>query len=118
MGRRIGFVVLSLISVASLVIAGFCGIRWALLDAPMTTEKHLAELQEAYEDLDAARLIREYEDMEQFGLTVNTPYNYKRERDIKDAWGRNTLVAAIICAACGLAAFLLAGSKQSSGADT
>jgi hypothetical protein len=117
-GRRIGSVVLGLLAVASLVMAGFCGLRWALLDVPMTTEQHLREVRETYADLDAARLIREYEDMEKYSLAIAVPYTYKTEQNIKNGWGRKAVIAAIVCLACGIAAVRLAAARQPATADT
>ena len=60
---RAGFVVLGLIAAASLLVAGFCGIRWSLIDVPATSDEHIARMREEYQKLSAAELIREYVDM-------------------------------------------------------
>lgn len=117
-GQQIGFVTLGLISLASLVIAAYCGIRWGLLEAPTTTEAHLQEIREAYSTLEPARLVREYEDMEKFGLAIAVPYTYKTKQNIRNRWGRNALIAGGICLACGITAVFLAGSGASTRADT
>jgi len=121
-GRRIGFVVLSLISVAALFIAGFCGLQWYSVDAPLTTETYMEEVNRLYTDLEPAKLIREYEDMEKYGLAIAAPYRYKVQENEKRAWGRKALIGATAFALCGLSALLLMTTgrqtNRSSGADT
>lgn len=70
----------------------------------MTTDRHIEQLRTEYKTLPPARLIREYESMEKFGLELPEPYPYKLTEDAHDAWRRNTLIAAGI----GLVSFLIA----------
>lgn len=95
-GRQIGFMVLGLVAIASLLAAGFCGIRWALIEVPTTTDEHVAELREAYHTLSAAELIREYESMEKYGLDLGSPYKYKQIENEKKAWGNKATATAIV----------------------
>ena len=81
MARSAGFLVLGLIATASLLVAGFCGIRWVLIDVPNTTEEHIATYREEYRELSAAELIREYEQMDRYGIELVTPYKYKAIAD-------------------------------------
>lgn len=106
--RGTGFLVLGLIATASLLIAGFCGIRWVLIDVPTTTEGHIAEVREQYRDLTAAQLIREYEQMERYGIDLVTPYGYKKLQIEKDSWGRNASIAGAVGGLAFLGAFVLA----------
>ena len=110
--------VLSLISLFSLLISGFCGIQWANVDAPITTATHLQDVRETYSKLEAARLIREFEDMEKYGLTIASPYQYKQQLNKKNAWGQKALIAAVVCCGCGIMAFILAGSTRAAVKDT
>lgn len=91
-----GFLVLGLIATAALVIAVFCGIRWGLIEVPMTTQGHLAELSKAYQEIPPAQLIREFEQMEEFGIDAGAPYGYKKIENQKTEWGRNAMIAGAI----------------------
>ncbi len=117
-GRQIGFVVLSLLSLACLLIAVFCGIRWVNVDAPVTTEIHLQTIRDRYAELTPAELIREFEDLESYDLAIAAPYAYKQLRNRKNAWGRNALIATVFCVGCGITAMLLAGSGSKSKGGT
>ena len=70
---RASFLLLGLLAVASLLIAGFCTIRWYLVEVVATSEQHVAQLREDYQGLSAAQLIREYEDIEKSGLDLPGP---------------------------------------------
>ncbi|TWU40789.1 hypothetical protein [Novipirellula artificiosorum] len=114
---RMGMVVLGLIATAALLTAGYCGIRWALVDVPYSTETHLAEVHEKYPKLKAAELIREYEQMEDLGLDLPNPYPYKLQELEKRGWGRNAAIAAAISFFSTLGAFFLGTSGRSRPKD-
>ena len=63
-GNFLGTALLGLLCMAALLAAGFCGIRWYLIEVEMTTQAHIEEVNTLYAEADAARLIREYQDME------------------------------------------------------
>ena len=96
MARSAGFLVLGLIATASLLVAGFCGIRWVLIDVPNTTEEHLTTLRAQYRELSAAELVREYEQMDKYGIDLVMPYNYRKQQIKKDKWGRNASIAGAV----------------------
>ncbi len=106
------FITLGLIATACLLIAGFCGIRWALIDVPVTTESHIEALREEYDKLSAARLIREYEDMEKYSLDLAAPFQYKQLEVEKHKWGRNASIAAGVGALCMVGAFGVANATR------
>jgi len=106
-----GFVLAGLIATASLLIAGFCGIRWALTDVPRTTEDHVATMRDQLSQFTAAELIREYEDLEKASLELSLPYPYKESEIRRSRWGRN----ASISGAIGVAAILMAAFFAVSG---
>jgi hypothetical protein len=110
--RRAGFVCLGLVATASLLVAGFCGIRWGLVEVPSTTEQHIARYRAEYAKLTAAELIREYEDMEKYGLDLTVPYRYKQAELEKKEWGRNASIAAAVGGAAVLGAFLLVATGR------
>lgn len=101
--RSAGFLVLGLIATGSLLIAGFCGIRWVLIDVPNSTEEHISTLREQYKELSAAQLVREYEQMDEYDLDLSAPFEYKRIEKTKASWGRNASIAGTIgiCAIMG-----------------
>ena len=111
----LGFSVFAALGGICLVIAGFCGVRWGLLEKPRTTEEHLVELREAYQGLSAAQLIREYEGMEKGDLDALAPLGYKRDSMYRDGWGRNASIAGGLGVLFFLTAFGISavGRKQS-----
>lgn len=111
-GRGFLFLILGLIGCVSLVIAGFCGIRWALIDVPATTEIHLVEVKERYESLSAAELVREYEDMDKYGLELATPFKYKVKELNKSAWGGKAAGAGTVALIAFVLAFLFGNNRR------
>jgi hypothetical protein len=101
-----------MIAIASLLVAGFCGIRWVLIDVPNTTQEHIASMREQYRELSAAELIREYEQMDRYGIELVTPYNYKQLQIKKDSWGRNASMAGAVAGLAFLGAFALAATGR------
>ena len=112
MARSAGFLVLGLIATASLLVAGFCGIRWVLIDVPNTTDEHIALMREEYRKLTAAELVREYEQMDRYGIELVMPYKYKEVQIKKDSWGRNASMAAAVGGLAILGAFGLAATGR------
>jgi hypothetical protein len=108
--RQTGFLVLGLVATASLLIAGFCGIRWSLVDVPFTTEAHIAEVRKTYAEASAAQLIREYEEMEKVNLDLSGPYVYKKAEMTRKKWGQNASIAAAIGGLAILGAMVLAAT--------
>ncbi|MGB7327580.1 MAG: hypothetical protein WBD31_22070 [Rubripirellula sp.] len=113
-GGSIAFGVFGLIATAALLVAGFCGIRWALIDIPINTESHIAEFEQAYQEIEAAQLIREYEQMEEFGVDVAMPYKYKTLANTKSDWGWSSAIAGAVAAIAIILAtiFGIAGRKR------
>lgn len=103
-GVSVLFVALGLITVAGLMVAAFCGIRWSLIPNLNTTDQHVADLRADYATRPSAELIREYEQMVGDGIELGKPFTYKRIADEKQRWGR----IAVISAGVGLLAALMA----------
>ncbi|MGI9473383.1 MAG: hypothetical protein ACR2NZ_17705 [Rubripirellula sp.] len=106
---RGGFLALAGIALGSLLIAGYCGIRWGLIDVPATTDEHIAMIREQYASVPPAKLIREYEQMDRDGIDLGSPYTYKKIGLEKEGWGRNASIAGgvgflALLGAAGLAA--------------
>jgi hypothetical protein len=108
---RAGFGIAGLVAAASLLIAGFCGIRWSLADLPASTEEHISRVRQALSEQTAAELIREYEDMEARGLDLGLPFRYKELEMRKAKWGKDASIAASV----GVVALLVAIGFASSG---
>lgn len=110
-GSRIGFVAAALVAVAGLLVAGFCTLRWALIEVPITSESHIAEYAEAYESASPAALILDFEEMEERGIDMPVLYNYKRIEVTKQTWGRNAMISGVSALAFLILAMLLSKSR-------
>ncbi len=114
MGANTGFVILGSIATISLLIASFCGIRWALVKVPTTTTEHVNQLREAYQVAAPAELIREWESMEKYGVDIVSAYSYQNLANEKRIWGNNTVIAAAVGGLSILAAWGLARTGRRS----
>lgn len=110
--RSIGFGLFAFAAAGCLIVGGYCGIRWFSTDVTMTTDQHIEELRTQYKTLPPARLIREYESMEKYGLELPEPFAYKITENAHDAWRRNTFVAVGISLAFFLIAILLGSTGR------
>ena len=97
------FIGTGLVAVVALLAAGFCGLRWFLLEVPMTTEEHIRRYRQEYEQVMPAALINEYEDMEKYGPEMMMPNTYIKIAERKQQWGQSALASA------GLGALALVG---------
>ena len=116
-GRRIAFVGMGLVAAAMLLIAAFCTVRWAMIDVPMTTESHIADVRERYAQLSGAQLIREWEDMEAYGVALAAPFEYRKIELTKQGWGRDALISGSIGLAALAVMVILGFTGRSSRAD-
>ncbi len=113
-GTNTGFVIFGLIATISLLIASFCGIRWALVKVPTNTTEHVNQLREAYKVAAPAELIREWESMEKYGVDIVSSYTYQKLADEKRTWGNNTVIAGAVGGLSILAAWGLARTGRRS----
>ena len=113
-GTNTGFVIFGLIATISLLIASFCGIRWALVKVPTNTTEHVNQLREAYKVAAPAELIREWESMEKYGVDIVSSYSYQKLADEKRTWGNNTVIAGAVGGLSILAAWGLARTGRRS----
>ena len=114
MGSRMGFVVCALLAVASLLTAGFSAIRYLSVDVAHTTESHAVEMRDAYMTMQPAELIREWEQMEEYGIAATAPMTYRIEGETKRRIGMTALAATIaaVLAMLGAAFFALSGRQK------
>ncbi len=105
---QVGYGLAGLVAAASLLIAGFCGIRWAFSEVPATTEQHIANFREELSKRTAAELVREYEDMEKRGIDLGIPFKYKELAMRKAKWGQDASIAASVGVLALLVAIALA----------
>ena len=105
------FVVLAMLATACLLVAGFCGIRWYLIEVPLTTQQHISETATALQEASAAQLIVEYEGLEKYGIDVKKPFPYQMIANTKAKWGFNALVAAAVGTASVLGAATAASRR-------
>ena len=87
------FVGWTLIAVGGFLAAAYNGVRWSFVDADMTTEGHLEEIESSYSESEPAAMILEFADMENYSLDLVSPYAYQARVDEKRKWGLNALVA-------------------------
>jgi ribosomal protein S27E len=92
-GRRIVFAILMLIAGSAAVAGTFCAIRYFTIEVPGTSESHIAEMSRMYHEVSAGQLVREWQQMEKYGLDTAAPYGYKKLETEKLRWGRNGLIA-------------------------
>ena len=107
-GGGIGVVLLGMIAMIALLVTGFALIQCYLIEVPTTTDAHVKELRAAYETLDAARFIREYENMEEFRLEVPRMMLYKVAALDRQRWILYALIAGSVALLSLLAAYVLA----------
>lgn len=93
-GRSMAFAALGAISLACFLGAAFCGLNWATTEVLVTTDSHVADVRETYQQLSSARLIREYEDITELGVEVTHPYPYRVTQLNKQAWANKALAFA------------------------
>ena len=110
--RQLGTGFFGLVAVAALLIAGFCAVRWHLVEVTMTTPQHIELLKKEYAAADAAQMIREYEDMEKNSIDLPSKFTYKTTVLEKQKWGSNALIAGVTTLICGLIAMVLASTGR------
>ena len=78
----------------------------------MTTQTHIQEVEKVFKQVPPAQLVREWQQMEKYGLDVATPYRYHKLAVEKASWARNGLIClAILMAAIAMATVI--GLKDS-----
>jgi len=85
------FLVSGLTAIVCLLVASFCGIRWAMLPVPNSTVGHIESTRADMKSFTAAELIRAYEEMEKTPIDLVLPYVYKTNENIRNRWGKNAL---------------------------
>jgi hypothetical protein len=113
-GRRVLFAGLMAIAGTAVIIGIFCFVRYLAIQVPATTETHIAEIDGMYHQVSAAQLVREWQQMEKYGLDVAAPYQYKKLAIEKASWGRNSLIALVVFVLCGGVATVIARSDSRS----
>ena len=110
--RSVGFGLFAFVAAGCLLVAAYCGIRWFLTDVGLSTEEHIAALRDEYKTLQPAKLIREYESMEEFGLELPEPFRYKVIENSKRSWGQSASVAATAGVAALITSWLIGFSGR------
>ncbi|TWT59169.1 hypothetical protein [Allorhodopirellula solitaria] len=115
-GRSLAFATLGLVGLLALLGAGFCGVNWATSEVPITTEGHLELLKEDYAAADSAQMIREFEDITEYGVAVEAPLNYRTMELEKQAWQQKTLTFAALAAVSLVLAVLVGWRRRGTNA--
>lgn len=89
-------IALGLLATAAMLVGGYAAIRYVLSPVDLTTDQHLAQYDEAYRTEPVAVLIREYENIEQYGLELPLPAAYIKQAEIKRQWGTTAIAAAVV----------------------
>lgn len=116
-GRSLAFVTLSLACLVSLLGAGFCGVNWATTEVPITTQKHLDMLKEQYAIASSAQMIREFEDITEFGVDIQNPLYYRTLELKQEAWKFKTIAFAAFAAVTFVLAVFM-GRRRSTRTTT
>lgn len=116
-GRSLAFVTFSLLCILSLLGAAFCGVNWATTEVPVTTQGHLDLLKEQYTIASSAQMIREFEDITEFGTDIQTPLHYRTLELKQEAWKYKTIAFAAF-AAVTFALAVITGRRQSAPTAT
>lgn len=109
-GRSMVFAGLGLVCLLSVLGAAFCGVNWATIDVPMTTERHLAMLEEHYEEASSSQMIREFEDITQWGVDIPAPLEYRTIELRREAWAHKTMAFGAVAVLAFIAA-IFAGRR-------
>lgn len=103
---RATFAGLMAVAAIALLATAFCFSRYIAIEVPVTTEEHIAEIEQAYAEVPAGQLVREWQQLESFGPDVANPYIYQQIANEKARWLRNTLIGLAITVATAIAATL------------
>jgi hypothetical protein len=112
-GQQIGAAILGMIALVGILIGGYTAIRWFLIETPTTTQEHIDELTVAYNEANAAVLIREFENMEEMGLDLTAKYKYKTIALEKARWGWTALISGGLALIAAVTAMMLASTGRS-----
>ncbi len=110
-GRSLAFISLSIVCLLALLGAAFCGVNWANTDAPMSTERHLELLRDEYAKVGSAQMIREYEDITEFGVDIPAPLPYRTQELEREAWKQKSIGFGIL-AASAFALAVIVGRRR------
>lgn len=113
-GRRIVFAGLMAIAGIAAIVGLFCFVRYLAIQVPATTETHIAEVERMYHQVSAAQLVREWQQMEKFGLEAVAPYQYKQLAVEKANWRRNSLICLAVFLLCSVIGTIIARSDSRS----
>jgi len=103
---RASFAGLMAVAAIALLATAFCFSRYVAIEVPITTEEHIAEIEQAYAEVPAGQLVREWQQLESFGPDAAFPYVYQQIANEKARWLRNTLIGLSITVAAAIAATL------------
>lgn len=110
-GARVAFGIFGGVAAVSLIVAAFAAVQALAVDVPRTTESHIEEIRETYSELTAAELIREYEDLQRYGIDLAIPLNYR----VAELSRRKWLITGGIALGIALVASLVAAATVAAG---
>jgi hypothetical protein len=83
------FTALGLLAAGLFLAAAFCAVNWATITIPMTTEAHIDEFRQAYQEVSSAQMIREWEEINRSGVDLPAMYQYRVMELDKLSWLQN-----------------------------
>lgn len=107
------FTALGLLAAGLFLAAAFCAVNWATISVPVTTESHIEQFRGAYQEVSSAQMIREWEDINKYGIDLPVPYQYRTMELDKQSWGRSALIFVGLGAAAVMGAGLMTGRGPS-----
>ncbi len=113
---RVAFTVLAVATAFALLLSGYCLVRWAAIEVPLTMDEHLAHIQEFYLQAPPAELIADWQAMETYRPELAGPHHYQAIADTRADWRNKGILGAVI--ACVTAAMALFCGSRASAANS
>lgn len=114
-GARVAFGIFGGVAAIALIVAAFAAVQALAVDVPRTTDSHIEEIRETYSGLTAAELIREYEDIQRYGIDLAIPLNYRVAELSRRKWLITGGIALGIAAVASLVAAGTAAAGRRAG---
>jgi len=105
-GRRAVFALLLAISAISAIAGTYCLVRYFAIEAPISTDQHIAEVEQAYGQIAGAELVREWQEMENFSPELSNRYVYQAIADERSGWLTKAVIGFVVATAVAILATL------------
>jgi len=116
-GQRAIFALLLAISAVSAVAGTYCLVRYFAIEAPISTEHHIAQVEQAYGQISGAELVREWQEMEKFAPELSNRYVYQAIADERSGWLTKAVIGFAVATATAILATLAVVLGRSKSPD-